>query len=143
MSTSEFHSNFPPNPSSYRKDSGRRFASPPTTSYRREEVEHDNQNSQVHHIRKWYESRVKGLSDDIRHAFTLVQSDALIDTMKHDTASEEYISQRVKEIIEDCLSNDRELLLEKMALQNAYLKGEFSQSEQENLKVIFREKDDN
>jgi len=88
-------------------------------------------------LRKWFETRVKSLGDDIKNAFNLVQKDVLIDTMRHDPASGEYINQRVKEIIEDCISNDREILLEKMALQISYMKNEFSNSEQEHLKVLF------
>lgn len=43
-----------------------------------------------------------------------MHSDELLDTLKNDAASEEFVNLRVKEIIEDCLHNDREILLDKL-----------------------------
>lgn len=94
-------------------------------------------NSKYHHLKKWYETRVRELSEDIKQAFLIVQNDVLIDTMRQDPASREFINQRVQEIIEDCLSNDREILLEKMATHCSQLKSDYTKLEQESTKVVF------
>ena len=94
-------------------------------------------NSKYHHLKKWYETRVRELSEDIKQAFLIVQSDVLIDTMRQDPASREFINQRVQEIIEDCLSNDREILLEKMATHSSQLKSDYAKLEQDSIKVVF------
>lgn len=85
----------------------------------------DEFNPHYQYLKKWFESRIRGISEDIRSAFKLVQTDALIDTMRQDSASEEFVHQRVKEIIEDCLANDREALLEKIVIQYNHLKNEY------------------
>lgn len=86
-------------------------------------------------LKNLYEMRIQTFQESIKNAFKLVQSDELIDTMKHDTASEDYVAQRVKEIIEECIFSDREALIDKLSQQYAYLKTEFSKVEQENNKV--------
>jgi len=86
-------------------------------------------------LKNLYEMRIQTLQESIRNAFKLVQSDELIETMKHDPASEEFAAQRVKEIIEECIFSDREALVDKLSQQYAYLKTEFLKIEQENNKV--------
>ena len=116
--------------------SSRTYASPTYDTHKMNDREREyEENANFQYLKKWYETRLKGLSEDIRSVFKLVQSDALIDTMKQDSASEEYIGQRVKEIIDDYLANSRETLLEKMALQYGYLKDEYARIEHENMKV--------
>jgi len=135
--TSEYLSSVESSKYINRKESPRNLPfSNPKTKYRSPGPEEDL-DPKYQYLRKWYETRVKSLSDDIKNAFVLIQKDMLIDTMKQDAASGEYINQRVREIIDDCISNDREVLLEKMALQCSYLKNEFSNSEHEHMKVIF------
>ncbi len=134
MSTSDYFSNPDNFPYLGTKGSPHNFGFSSTTKFRSPRQEDETENK-YQYLRNWYEARVRELKDDIRQAFKLIQKDALIDTMRQDSASEEYINQRVTEIIEDCISNHRETALEKLALQCGYLKTEFSRSEQEHIKV--------
>lgn len=121
----------PPN----RRESPQR---PPSSysNHKLDDIDNDY-NSKYHHLKKWYETRVRELSEDIKKAFLIVQSDVLIETMRQDPASREFINQRVQEIIEDCLSNDREILLEKMAAHCSQLKSDYTKLEQDSIKVVF------
>ena len=52
--------------------------------------------------------------------------------MKQDPTSVEFVNQRVKEILEECINNDKEALLDKISHQYSYLKSEYSKLENEN-----------
>jgi hypothetical protein len=124
MSTSQYLFHYDGSTYTNRRQSPHKMISPKKDNYQVQES-NDEYNPQYQYLKKWFESRVRGISEDIRSAFKLVQSDALIDTMRQDSASEEFVHQRVKEIIEDCLANDREALLEKIVIQYNHLKNEY------------------
>ncbi len=123
------------NDSSYRqntlgspKDSDRSF-------YLRNEFERDYQ-MKYQQLKQLYEMRLQGLNESIKEAFRLVQSDDLIDTMRQDQTSEEFVNQRVKEILEECITNDREALVDKLSQENADLRSEYNKIGYENTKVL-------
>lgn len=88
--------------------------------------------SQLKHL---YEARLETLAQGISDAFRLVQSDELIDTMRQDMTSEEYVNQRVREIIEECINSNREALMEQLSQQIVDLHLEYGRLENENVKV--------
>lgn len=94
-------------------------------------------NQKVYELRSLYEMRLHTLQESIKNGLKLLQNDELIETMKQDVASEEFIFSRAKEIIEDCIHSDREALLDKLTHQYTILKNEYSKIENENHKVIF------
>lgn len=104
------------------------------TPYIRGELEREYQ-QKYQQLKHLYEIRVQTLSEGIREAFRAVQTDDLIDTMRQDTTSEEYIQHRVKEIIEECLNNQRESFVDRLSQENAELHAEFAKLELENTKV--------
>ena len=57
--------------------------------------------------------------------------------MKQDEASEEFLNQRVREIIDECMYNDREVMIEKLSYQYTHLKVELSRTDQENIRVLY------
>jgi hypothetical protein len=85
-----------------------------------------------------YEMRIQTLQESIKNAFKLVQSDELIDTMRQDLTSGEFINQRVREIIDECINSDREALIEKLTQQFSLLKAEYAKLEQENNRVNYK-----
>lgn len=107
----------------------------PTSHIRADfEYEYQQKCAQLQHL---YEMRVEALGEGIREAFQLVQNDELIETMRQDETSEEFVNQRVKELIEECINGNREALIEKFAQEIANLHGEFAKLENENTKVSF------
>ena len=102
--------------------------------YLRNEMERDYQ-MKVQQLKQMYEMRIQGLNESIKEAYKLVQGDDLIDTMRQDQTSEEFVSQRVKEIIEECISNDREILVDKLSQENAELRAEYNKIAHDNSKV--------
>ena len=67
-----------------------------------------------------------------------MQDDELIDTMREDQASSEFVQQRIQEIVEECFSNDREELIEKLSMQYALLQADHKRIESEYQKVVLR-----
>lgn len=92
-------------------------------------------NQRLIQLRNMYEMRIQSFQESLKQAFKLVQQDELIETMKQDETSEEFISLRVKEIIEEVLYGDREAILDKLTGQHSLLRAEFGKLEQENAKV--------
>lgn len=103
----------------------------------RNELEREYQ-SKYYQLKQVYETRVQTLSEGIKDAFKLIQNDDLIETMRQDKTSEEFVNQRVKEIIEECINNDRESLIERLSQEVAELRGEYMKLEHENSKVKFQ-----
>ena len=88
-------------------------------------------------LAKMYEKRLEILKESLQDAFGIVKSDNLIDTMKTDVSASEYAYERVKQIIEKCINDDKEALVDKLCQENADLKSECFKLDQENLKVRF------
>jgi len=102
--------------------------------YLRNEFERDYQ-MKYQQLKQLYEMRIQGLNESIKEAYRLVQSDDLIDTMRQDQTSEEFVNQRVKEILEECINNEREALVDKLTQENAELRAEYNKIGYENSKV--------
>lgn len=96
------------------------------------EREYQQKYLQLQHL---YEMRVEALGEGIKEAFRLVRTDDLIDTMRQDETSEEFVNQRVREIIEECINGNKEALIDKLSHEVAELHGEFAKLENENTKV--------
>lgn len=55
--------------------------------------------------------------------------------MKQDCTSQEFVFQRVKEMFEETVISEREVLIEKLSSQYAYLKMEYNKMESDKRKV--------
>jgi hypothetical protein len=86
-------------------------------------------------IKNFYEKRLEVLKEDVKLVYQRISSDDLLHTMKEDPTSVEFVNQRVREIFDDVISNDREIILEKVYKQYANLKGEYRKMEEEKKKV--------
>lgn len=86
-------------------------------------------------LKEMFDARIETVEESIKKAFELIQTDNLIDTLKQDATTSEYVYDRVKEIVETCIKNDREALIERVCQQYANLKSEYYKLEQENIKV--------
>jgi len=117
------------------------FKSSDSNYFIRAELEREYQ-IKYQQLKQIYETRVQALSEGVKDAFRLIQNDDLIDTMRQDRTSEEFVNQRVKEIIEECINSDRESLMERLSHEVAELRGEYVKLEQENSKVKFKLKVD-
>lgn len=65
-----------------------------------------------------------------------ILGDDLIETMRQDSTSQEYVFQRVREMFEDIVISEREVLVDKLSSQYSYLKMEFNKLETDKRKVI-------
>jgi hypothetical protein len=64
--------------------------------------------------RSLYEIRFKSLEDTIRKITKKLETDELLETMHQDKSSGEFVSLRIREIIDDCLQDEREMLIDNL-----------------------------
>lgn len=86
-------------------------------------------------IKGFYEKRLENLKEDIKLVYQRLTSDELLLTMKEDPTSVEFLNQRVREIFDEVISNDREIILEKIYKQYANIKSEYRKLEEEKKRV--------
>ena len=86
-------------------------------------------------IKGFYEKRLENLKEDIKLVYQRLSSDELMLTMKEDPTSVEFLNQRVREIFDEVISNDREIILEKVYKQYANIKSEYRKLEEEKKRV--------
>lgn len=81
--------------------------------------------------------RLDELSATISNALLAIKNDQLLSTMLEEQTSKEFAQQRIKEIIEECIDNDRETLIEQLSHKYQVLETEYIALEQEYTKVRF------
>jgi 2-keto-3-deoxy-galactonokinase len=84
-----------------------------------------------------FDVRIQELANTLAKVFAAIKNDELLSTMMDDPTSKKFAEHRVREIIEECISNDRENLLKDLYQQNATLETENYDLEQEYAKVYF------
>ena len=95
-------------------------------------------NERMNSLKMFYEIRMHSLDEIIKEAVFQINNDELMKTMKNDNASNEFSLQRIKEIFEEVVNSDREIIIDKLLIQYSYLKTEFSKIEDEKKKVAYR-----
>lgn len=89
----------------------------------------------LQNIKSFYEKRLELLKEDIKLVYQSIVSDDLLRTMREDPTSVEFVSQRVREIFDEVITNDREALLEKVYRQYTALKSDYRKLEDDKKKV--------
>jgi glycerol-3-phosphate responsive antiterminator len=67
-------------------------------------------------IQKFYEMKYETLHDAIQQVYKTVLHDELLKTLKKDATTAEFID-RVAELFDDVVSNEREILIERLGQQ--------------------------
>jgi chromosome segregation ATPase len=75
------------------------------------------------------------MEQNIRETYNIIDSDEIINTMKQNAVSDDYRKQRITEILEDSLLQEKEIQIEKLNQVNAYLKTELRKAEDEKTKI--------
>jgi len=78
------------------------------------EKENENfEKNKFNHLKKLYDERIKSLYNQIRIICKKIQSDEILYTMKNDFSpqNQEYVSQRIKEILDESFINEKENLI--------------------------------
>ena len=81
------------------------------------------------------EARFQTLKETIKSVYNQIQEDELLGAMREDITSFEFMNQRVKEIFEEVVENEREVYIEKLIGQYNYVKGLYKNMEDEFKKV--------
>jgi len=88
-----------------------------------------------HHAKDYYEMRLSELSKTVASTVAALTDDQLLSTMLEEPTSRPFAQHRVKEIIEECMENDREGLIKQLTEQFAALESDYCELEQEYSKV--------
>merc|ERR1712096_111751 len=65
-------------------------------------------------LKKLYEDRLKDMGDLIKTSYNTINKDPVIQAMKADPSSAEFVAARVKEMIEDALHSEKELTINRI-----------------------------
>merc|ERR1712096_415618 len=65
-------------------------------------------------LKKLYEDRLKDMGDLIKTSYNTINKDPVIQAMKADPSSAEFVAARVKEMIEDALHSEKEMTISRI-----------------------------
>ena len=68
-------------------------------------------------MQKFYEMKQETLHDAIQQVYTAVLQDDLLKSLKKDATTAEFILERVRELFEEIVTSERELLIERLGQQ--------------------------
>ena len=84
-------------------------------------AERDNENDEKYtQLKKLYDERINSLYSNLLQIAKKFEGDEILKTMKNDSISNDYIHQRMKEIIDITLTKEKEELLKKMSDEVAF-----------------------
>ena len=99
-------------------------------SYINPERENFNINDErILQLKKLYDERVNSLYNNIKNIASKFEGDEILNTMRHDAISNDYISQRVKEIIDVNLTKEKEELFKKLSEELADARSKLAQKD--------------
>ena len=89
----------------------------------------------TYELRALREQRFQSLEETIKGVYQQILDDELLGAMREDSSSTDFVAQRVKEIFEEVVENEREIYIEKLLSQYNYMKNMYKQLEDELRKV--------
>lgn len=106
-------------------------------NYTSKTEQEDDYQEKMSTLKHFYQIRLKGFEESISKLYQRLFDDELMKTLKKDSISADFIHERVKELFQEILSNDKEILLTNITSQYAMLKGEFRKVETEKNEVLY------
>ena len=94
-------------------------------------------NEKMATMKQFYQMRLRSFEDSITKLYQKLFDDELMKTLKKDTISADFIYERVKELFQEILTGDKEILLTNITGQYAMLKHELRRVEAERNEVLF------
>ena len=83
----------------------------------------DNDNDiKYTHLKALYDERIMSLHNQLRQIPNLIRTDEILNTMRKDLNTQEFLIQRIGEIINENLGKEKEEIIEKLIEENAELK---------------------
>lgn len=95
----------------------------------------DDYNEKISTMRHFYQMRLMGFEDSLNKLYQRLFDDELMKTLKKDAISADFIYERVKELFQEILNSDKEILLTNITTQYANLKSELRRVEGEKNEV--------
>jgi len=87
-------------------------------------------------LKEFYEMRLSELSKTVASTVAALTDDQLLSTMLEEPTSRPFARHRVKEIIEECMENDREGLIKQLSEQLSVIEADYGNLEQEYSRVV-------
>ena len=100
--------------------------------------EQDADYDKFNNLRKQFDSRIKSLYSELKSIVNKLDTDEILQTMKKDVITNEYYSQRIKEIVDEGLHLEREELVKRLNEEICELKEKYSIAERQNGELIER-----
>lgn len=82
-------------------------------------------------LKNLYEDRLKDMGSHIKNSYNSISKDPVINAMKADPSSAEFVASRVKEMIEDSLYHEKEITINKIQEDLSNSKMEYKKLENE------------
>ena len=98
------------------------------TSFKNMNIENNNitngENNLINELRKQYDERIISLHNNMKMVISKIENDDILASMRDDMESTNspFITNRIKEIIDDNLYKEKEKIIEKLTFENANLK---------------------
>lgn len=103
--------------------------SPETSSYHPERDNFNFADERYTQLKKLYDERINALHNHIKVMASKFENDEILNTMKNDAISNEFILQRVKEIVDINMVKEKEETIRKLSEDLADLRAKLSQKE--------------
>jgi len=88
-------------------------------------------------MKHFYQLRLRNFEESLSKLYQRLFDDELMKTLKKDAISADFINERVREIFQEIVSNDKEILLTNITAQYANLKHELKRVEAEKTEVLY------
>ena len=93
------------------------------TSFKNMNID-NGENNLINELRKQYDERIISLHNNMKMVISKIENDDILASMRDDMESTNspFITNRIKEIIDDNLYKEKEKMIEKLSFENANLK---------------------
>ena len=102
------------------------------TSFKNLNIENNNiiteENNLINELRKQYDERIVSLHNNMKMVISKIENDDILASMRDDmeNTNSPFITNRIKEIIDENLYKEKEKMIEKLTFENANLKNNIS-----------------
>ena len=97
-------------------------------SFKNSNNDNNNENYLLNELRKQYNERITSLHDNMKMVISKIENDDILASMRDDmdSANSPFINNRIKEIIDENLYQEKEKIIEKLTFENASLKNKLN-----------------
>lgn len=96
----------------------------------------EDYNSKILNLKQFYNLRLQNFEQGLETLYTKILDDELFKTLKKDALTIDFVHDRVKELMEEVMNSQNEIMINNMNIQNSRLKDEIRSLELEKQEVF-------